>query len=54
MGPIAETIFKNSNHGLEMEVCSRGLVVLFPEPVNPKAETLLATHGLMQPYRKTV
>ena len=47
MGPIAETIFKNSNHGLEMEVCSRGLVVLFPEPVNPKAETLLATHGLI-------
>ncbi|MDE7327986.1 MAG: hypothetical protein K2N63_17195 [Lachnospiraceae bacterium] len=47
MGPIAETIFKNAVHGLTLEVCSRGLVVLFPEPVNPKAETLLATHGLI-------
>lgn len=47
MGPIAETIFKNENHGLDLEVTSRGLVVLFPEPVNPKAETVLATHGLI-------
>lgn len=47
MGPMAETIFKNAFHGPELEVCSRGLVVLFPEPVNPKAETVLATHGLI-------
>lgn len=47
MGPIAETIFKNAWHNPELEICSRGLIVLFPEPVNPKAETLLATHGLI-------
>ena len=39
--PIAETIFKNINRDLDLLVCSRGLVVLFPEPVNPKAETVL-------------
>lgn len=47
MSPIAETIFRNANHDLDLEVSSRGLVVLFPEPVNPKAETILATHGLI-------
>ena len=47
MSPIAETIFRNANHELDLEVSSRGLVVLFPEPVNPKAETVLATHGLI-------
>ncbi len=47
MGPMAETIFRNENHDLDVEVSSRGLVVLFPEPVNPKAETILATHGLI-------
>lgn len=47
MSPIAETIFKNENHDLDLEVSSRGLIVLFPEPVNPKAETVLATHGLI-------
>ncbi len=45
--PIAETIFKNINRDLDLLVCSRGLVVLFPEPVNPKAETVLATHGML-------
>lgn len=47
MSPIAETIFRNADHDLDLEVSSRGLVVLFPEPVNPKAETVLATHGLI-------
>lgn len=47
MGPIAETIFRNENRDLDLDISSRGLVVLFPEPVNPKAETVLATHGLI-------
>lgn len=47
MSPMAETIFKNENHDLDLSVSSRGLVVLFPEPVNPKVETVLATHGLI-------
>ncbi len=45
--PMAETIFKNIDHDLDLAVCSRGLVVLFPEPFNPKAETTLATHGML-------
>lgn len=53
LGPIAETIFKHSDHDLDLDVCSRGLVVLFPEPVNPKAETLLATHGMLMGARTT-
>lgn len=47
MSPMAETIFRNENHELDLEVSSRGLVVLFTEPVNPKSETVLATHGLI-------
>ena len=42
--PMAETILKSLMP--EQEVISRGLVVLFPEPVNPKAETVLANHNL--------
>ena len=50
-GPMAEAILKSKFlhrlylHHL-MEVESRGLVVLFPEPVNQKAEAILASHGL--------
>ena len=43
-GPMAEAILKSKF--LLSEVESRGLVVLFPEPVNQKAEAILASHGL--------
>ncbi|MBO5197229.1 MAG: low molecular weight protein arginine phosphatase [Lachnospiraceae bacterium] len=42
--PMAETILRNLMP--EQEVMSRGLVVLFPEPVNPKAENVLSNHNL--------
>ena len=45
-GPMAEAILKSKFLLSELEVESRGLVVLFPEPVNQKAEALLASHGL--------
>lgn len=45
--PMAETIFKHIDHDLDLEVFSRGLVVLFPEPVNPKTEKVLGTHGML-------
>lgn len=45
--PMAETIFKHIDHDLDLEVYSRGLVVLFPEPVNPKTEKVLGTHGML-------
>lgn len=45
-GPMAEAILKSKFLLSELEVESRGLVVLFPEPVNQKAEAILASHGL--------
>lgn len=45
-GPLAETLFKSMQIGNDLEACSRGLVVLFPEPVNPKAELVLNSHDL--------
>lgn len=45
-GPMAEAILKSKFMLSELEVESRGLVVLFPEPVNQKAEAILASHGL--------
>ena len=45
-GPMAEAILKSKFLLSELEVESRGLVVLFPEPVNQKAEAILASHVL--------
>ena len=45
-GPMADAILKSKFLLSELEVESRGLVVLFPEPVNQKAEAILASHGL--------
>jgi len=44
--PMAEAIFKRLSNTDDYEVCSRGLVVLFPEPLNPKAEIVLKKHDL--------
>ena len=35
-GPMAEAILKSKYLLEELEIESKGLVVLFPEPVNPK------------------
>lgn len=45
-GPIAESLFRNMSNVEGIECMSRGLIVLFPEPVNPKAEQVLQNHGL--------
>ena len=45
-GPMAEVIFRSLDTASEIEVMSRGLVVLFPEPSNPKADTVLRNHNL--------
>lgn len=44
--PMAEAIL--SRHLLleDILIQSKGLVVLFPEPINPKAEAVLVTQGL--------
>jgi protein-tyrosine phosphatase len=47
--PMAEAIYKNLEKVSDMKVISRGLVVLFSEPLNPKAEIVLKKHDLELP-----
>lgn len=46
--PMAETIFRYlyTDNKPEFEILSRGLVVLFEEPYNQKAEMILYNHGM--------
>ncbi len=44
--PMAEWMFKSIVMDVEKEIISRGLVVLFPEPINPKVVELLTLHGV--------
>ena len=44
--PMAEAIYKSMDRVSAMKVISRGLVVLFGEPINPKAEVVLGKHEL--------
>lgn len=43
---MAEKICKSMVTDEEVVIESRGMVVLFPEPVNPKAQVVLINHGL--------
>ncbi len=44
--PMAEAILKEYTIRYPLEVESRGLVVLFPEPINQKAEAILISNGI--------
>lgn len=44
--PMAEAILKEYRLKRPMEIESRGLVALFPEPVNQKAEAVLISNGI--------
>lgn len=46
LGPLAEAIFRNVCHEESVEVLSRGLVVLFEGPINPKVQVVLGSHGI--------
>ena len=46
VGPMAEAILQSKFLLEELVITSKGLVVLFPEPINPKAEAVLASKGL--------
>lgn len=46
MGPMAEAILESKYLLDELAVTSKGVVVLFPEPINPKAEAVLVSNGL--------
>ena len=45
-GPMAAALLARKLMLEDILVVTRGLVVLFPEPVNAKAEAVLASHGL--------
>lgn len=45
-GPMAEAIYHKLDLVKNVTVISRGLVVLFSEPANPKAELVLKKHNL--------
>ena len=45
-GPMAEAIMSRRFLLEDILILSKGLVVLFPEPLNPKAEAVLAAHDL--------
>lgn len=44
--PMAEAILKEYRLNRPMKIESRGLVVLFPEPMNQKAEAVLISNGI--------
>lgn len=44
--PMAEAIYHSLVSESEIDTLSRGLVVLFPEPYNPKAEIVLKNHNM--------
>lgn len=44
--PMAEAIMKDYTIKYPLEIESKGLVVLFPEPVNQKAEAVLISNGI--------
>lgn len=45
-GPLAAELLKKMEPEADFKIESKGLVVLFPEPVNPKLEAVIASHGL--------
>lgn len=44
--PMAEALFREAALHIDVEVLSRGLVVLFPEPLNQKAEAVMISNGI--------
>lgn len=51
LGPAAESIFNRISEKYDVEAISRGVVVLFPEPMNPKMVSIMKSHG-MEPARE--
>lgn len=51
---MAETIYKSLSEDPELEVVSRGMVVLFPEPINNKVLTVMENHNLTPSRMKSI
>ena len=47
--PMAAAILQREHLNFPVEILARGIVVLFPEPLNPKAEAVLTSNGYPQP-----
>lgn len=45
-GPMAAELLRNQTLAQEYEIGSRGMVVLFPEPANQKAEAIMRSHQM--------
>jgi len=50
---MAEAIYISMTTAERIPCYSRGTVVLFPEPTNPKADTVLANHNLVSEHHKS-
>ena len=44
--PMAEAIYRSMETNNDIVAISKGLVVLFPEPLNPKADIVMNNHNL--------
>lgn len=45
-GPVAAELLRQKHLQQEYVIDSRGMVVLFPEPINPKVEAIMRSHGM--------
>lgn len=45
--PMAEAVMKRINRTPGLDISSRGIIVLFPEPYNPKATSILRSSGII-------
>ena len=53
-GPMAELLMKKITKHKDLEIISRGLVVLFQEPFNPKAVAVLRNRGIILDNRTSM
>lgn len=53
-GPMAAELLRNQKLIQEYEIESRGMIVLFPEPPNPKAEAIMKSHRMTLEGHETV
>ena len=45
--PIAAALMREINRMQELTIASRGIIVLFPEPYNPKARAVLSANNII-------
>lgn len=53
-GPMAEMLMKSLTTHKDIEITSRGVIVLFPEPCNPKVVAVLRGRGIILDNRNSM